>query len=376
MPLLILLAATGLLFLLQRKIYEKYWARGLDVKVDLGRDRYIFEGDSIHMEEELSNNKLLPLPWVYVKYQLSGNGKPKIYASDMFSILFRQRIRRKKSYTLEERGVYTLGSVDLISHDLFLTRTFSKIKTDMPGSVTVYPRLLAEQEWPVSSEQLTGEVIARRFYLEDPYIFKGIREYQTSDSFRRINFRASAKVGQWMVNVHETTISQRVTLLLGMDKGSEFYDPVLYEHALRIAGTLAAQYENAGIPVELISNGTDALLKKSTRVEAGCGAGHVYEVLEALARMNLEKEEGSITAELEKQAAAVNADSLSILITPCWKRGVREAYQSLCERQGACFWFMPVTAAQEKDPEFEPARWKEQTPGLYWWKPGEGKVVS
>ena len=97
MPLLILLAATGLLFLLQRKIYEKYWARGLDVKVDLGRDRYIFEGDSIHMEEELSNNKLLPLPWVYVKYQLSGNGKPKIYASDMFSILFRQRIRRKNS---------------------------------------------------------------------------------------------------------------------------------------------------------------------------------------------------------------------------------------------------------------------------------------
>lgn len=368
MPLLIILVLVGFLMLLQRKIYEKNWSKGLDAQVDLGKDRYIFQGDSIQVEETLSNDKLLPLPWVYVKYQLSVNGRPRIYCSEMFSITFRQRIRRKRSYVLEDRGVYTLGSVDLVSHDLFLTKTLSKVATDRPGRITVYPRLLEEQEWPVSCRQMMGEIITRRFTLEDPYLFKGIREYQDSDSLRSINFRASARAGQWMVNVHELTVSQKVTLLLGMDKGAQYYDAELYEHALRIAGTLAARCEGEGIPVGLISNGTDALLKTPITVSAGCGQEHIYEILEALARMDIEKEEGTITEVLAEVGRQADPDTLYILITPCYKEEIREAFEGLCSRQSDCRWILPVTSFQLQDEDFLPRDWEERVPGFYLWK--------
>ncbi len=39
---------------------------------------------------------------------------------------------------------------------------------------------------------MMGDIATKRFLMEDPYMFKGIREYQPHDSFKSINFKAYA----------------------------------------------------------------------------------------------------------------------------------------------------------------------------------------
>ena len=367
MPIVITLAAAGALFLLQQLLYKLLWSKGLFASVDLGRDRYIFEGEKIEVEETLVNDKWLPLPWVYFKFQLSNNGKPAIYQSDMFSIANRRRIRRKRRFTLPARGVWTIGEVDLVSHDLFLSRTYSKVDRTYPGSVTVYPRLIDADEMQLSYEQLSGDIVSRRFSLEDPYLFKGIRDYQPTDPMKSVNFRASARTGDWKVNVHETTVSQRVCLIVGMDKSTRYYDPVVYEQALRIAGTLAALYERRGVPVSLWSNGADSLQGTATEVEAGCGEDHIYDILGALARMDAEHEEGSSVEKLEQLAAEPERDTQYVLISPAYRRGMREAYEALHAAADSTLWIMPITVAESGDTYFEPHNWPEEVPNFRFW---------
>ncbi len=365
MTLIVILACAGLFYLLQLLLYKSVWGRGLEAELDLGEDRYLFEGESITVTETLINDKWLPLPWVYFKYKLSGNGKPLIYQSDMFSIANRRRIRRKRPFRLSERGVYTVDEVNLVSHDLFLTRTFAKNLPVSPGTVTVYPRLLSADEFPLSPQQLSGDIIARRLFPEDPFLFKGIRDYEPGDSFKDINFSASARSLEWKVNRHETTVSEEVCLFLGMDKSTRYYDPVVYEQALRIAGTLCAFYEREGIPVSLYSNGLDSLQGGPIEVEPGCSEEHIYTVLASLARLDTEREEGSISNEMRK--AASSQATQYVLITPAYRHGVREAYETLREQAPDSLWIMPVTVAENRDPYFEPGSWRDSLPGFFFW---------
>ena len=73
MPILIIFAVAGLLYLLQDQIYRRFWSRHLHADVEF-TDHFIHEGESTELIETLSNGKILPLPWVYVKFKIHCNG--------------------------------------------------------------------------------------------------------------------------------------------------------------------------------------------------------------------------------------------------------------------------------------------------------------
>ena len=94
MPILVIFLVAGLIYLLQDRVYKKFWNVNLHVDVKF-EDKFIHEGEDTYLKETLSNGKILPLPWVYVKFQINRNGKVSHYRSDLFSIRFYQKIRRR-----------------------------------------------------------------------------------------------------------------------------------------------------------------------------------------------------------------------------------------------------------------------------------------
>ena len=74
MPILVIFAVAGLIYLLQDRIYKRFWNVNLHADVEF-EDQFIYEGEDTHLRETLSNGKILPLPWVYVKFQINRNGK-------------------------------------------------------------------------------------------------------------------------------------------------------------------------------------------------------------------------------------------------------------------------------------------------------------
>ena len=124
------------------------------------------------------------------------------------------------SYTLRptQRGDYAFGQVRVFaSTSLGLAqRRFSCAK---PQSVKVYPAfmILRQYELLAISNQLTALGIKRIRRVGNYTEFEQIKDYVAGDDFRTINWKASARRHELMVNVYQTERSQQVLCLI--DKG-------------------------------------------------------------------------------------------------------------------------------------------------------------
>ena len=84
-----------LLFVIQKRVYEKLWQRSLYVSVSFGNEP-IFEGDQGELKEIIENKKRLPLSVLKVKFKtdrhlIFGNEKgsrttDQYYRNDIFRI--------------------------------------------------------------------------------------------------------------------------------------------------------------------------------------------------------------------------------------------------------------------------------------------------
>lgn len=92
-----------LLFVLQKKLYERLWRRHLTVSVEFARD-HIFQGDWGELEEIIENRKRLPLAMLKVKFKTDrhlvfGDRKgsrttDQFYRNDVFRIGGLEKVTR------------------------------------------------------------------------------------------------------------------------------------------------------------------------------------------------------------------------------------------------------------------------------------------
>lgn len=326
---------------LQRLIYQKFWSKNLDASVKFS-DRYMIAGEETEVVETMTNAKILPLPWVHMKFEIFRNGKTdNQFRNDLFNILFHQQIVRKSKLKLERRGVYQIKKINLLSYDLFISKKLYR-NYDNQATITVYPQGVSGDDIQVPYEKLMGEIATRRYTLEDPFLFKGIREYQPEDSFRNINFKASARNNRWLVNTHEYTLDQKVRIVLLTDKTYAYSEEEEYEAGLRYAAELANRLEQDGVPVELWSNGLDSLEGTEPRLKEGCSSQHTEAILEALARLDIQVT-GTPGEQLIRQLSDEReADEYYVIICPDHSKRLVEAYQQLRNYTDACMYISPV----------------------------------
>lgn len=179
----------------QRSLYEKLWQKSLYVSVSFGKDP-LFEGEQGELKEIIENKKRLPLSMLKVKFKtdrhlLFGNEKgsrttDQYYRNDVFRIGGGERVTRTLRFRGGRRGYYTIDEVSLVASDLFF---LSQLVADVPlkTEVYIYPRPYDAARLRQSLIQMNGEMLSRRHLLEDPFEYRGIREYQPYDDMRSIN---------------------------------------------------------------------------------------------------------------------------------------------------------------------------------------------
>ena len=133
MKLIVAAFTAWLLWFLSGVFLEKFWAKGLQVSLYF-LQQAVVEGESACLKETITNNKLLPLPFLHVKFQMgrellflnskNSNITDQNYRSDLFSCMPWQEIRRTLRFTCKKRGYYSIRQADLVSYDLFLFRHF------------------------------------------------------------------------------------------------------------------------------------------------------------------------------------------------------------------------------------------------------------
>ncbi len=270
------LITVAVLYLLQKFVYKKYTFKSLEYKVSLDSSE-VTVGDDLYMYEELTNNKLLPVPFIKISTNLpiglafrlarfeNGKAVDEFVGSvdSTFVMKGRQRIRRRWRINCKKRGVYSLGNAMLVSNDLtgFNPISFAlEVPKSSSTTVTVLPHSV-ELERDFSSLQcLSGDIIARRSLLTDSMLRCGVRDYTDHDPMNKINWKLTASHGKLMVNIEEYMKKLQSNVVINMcsqiiERGDEVPEnPEFIEYNITVAASLLERFANENVPVRLIAN--------------------------------------------------------------------------------------------------------------------------
>ena len=245
MLILFLCCAFAVIYL-ARQAYSRLWRRDLDAEITFS-DPAVYAGETVTLEEVITNRKHLPLPRLEVSFRI-----PKglefldaentvlsdyVYKRDVFSLRSMEMIKRRYRVSCTQRGRYQVSQLRLRSQSFFGKTDELSVGSPQPQFL-VYAGRTDVSGADRLCDQLLGEQESRRSLYEDPFLFNGIRNYQPSDPMKRINWKAMARTGGLMVNTFASV--QAVSFMIYLDISDEkiIKEDELVEEGIRAAAVL------------------------------------------------------------------------------------------------------------------------------------------
>ena len=261
---MISLFILGLLLLLicWNAYYAAHWHRNLSVSVDFLQD-YVYAGEQTQMTEQIENRKRLMLPVLEVTFHVdkklsfldceNTNVSDFIYKRDIFALLGYQRVTRRLTLTCPKRGYYRIDESWLTTFSLLHRRRFS-MEFPANAELYVYAARTNISDIVVACERLMGNIQCAKRLYEDPFAFSSIREYTVTDPMNTINWKASARTGELMVNTFESTLTEKVMIYLDLEDSAILKYEYLVEESISIASSLSQKLIARGMEVGICVN--------------------------------------------------------------------------------------------------------------------------
>lgn len=245
-----------------RKYYQKHWRHSFDAKVRFSQD-YVYAGEQTKLYEVIENRKKLPVPVLEVLFSArkelvfkdteNTNVSDYIYKRDIFSALGYQKITRQIDVLCTKRGYYTIDEIELKSYSMLYDKRYG-IRIPNETSLYVYPARADISDVMMICEKMLGTLQCAKHLYEDPFAFRSIREYTLTDPMKTINWKASAKTGNLMVNTFDSALSEKVMIYLDIEDSGILKQDELVEDSISVAATLVRKLIAQGIEVGLYMN--------------------------------------------------------------------------------------------------------------------------
>lgn len=234
------------------------------------RKSLLFPGEETEIEYTIVNDKLLPLVWLElcqdaperdcltpdesferreaIDTQEEGAQPYPVYRRSFSFLMGYETLTLSSRWTARRRGVYKPRRLLLRSGDGFgLTQMERQSPAERLPELVVYPRPV-EVDVSLFLHSYRQQPSAALGLTEDMSVLRGVRPYQTTDSWKRINWRMAARQpGELNVNFYETV--EPVQVLFVLD-GESFHDPKderALEEALEVLASVIRELSARGI---------------------------------------------------------------------------------------------------------------------------------
>lgn len=343
------------LFKLQQQLYKRIWNRSLNVKIRFACTQ-LFEGEQGELLEVIENRKRLPLSMLKVKFQTDRNlvfsdtegsrVTDRFYRNDVFQIGGGERITRTLTFTGKRRGYYKIIGIDLVAADLLLTTEMVESRQEECW-LYVYPRPFISKEFHQSLQQLNGEILTKRHLIEDPFEYRGIREYQPYDDMRSINWKATARTGELKVNQKNYTALQTIRIFFNIEDTGVLKKEDAVELSLRITAGLAQFFLAQGIRVALYGNGVDIMNGEPVHIEASAGCGQMDRIYRALARVDTSRSVAPFKEVFGERLLTQGKGTRTMLVSPNGYEDLLALLKEYEKQNGEYVWFYPIWEREE-----------------------------
>lgn len=379
MRLLIALFVVYVIYSLQLRLYRKYWDSGLKVDLKFSKSVVPF-GEKVELVEVIENQKPLALPILNVKFATSrsfmfgeednANVSDRYYRNDIFSILGYQRIERRLEFVTTARGVFRISELQVSSKDLFLKHPFAHIMEN-ETELTVLPKRIPMKNYIQIRNQLMGDFEMNRFDNPDPFAFRGIRPYQSYDTMKDINWKATARLNSLMVNQFQPTTESEARIYLNLRPYMKSQADFLAEHAISIVSTIAADYIGHGVNVGFYTNGWDIDVRDDSeytegkddekmdnpKLEPDSGREHMKSLDIILSRLSLSKKPSDMMEILRDGFEHVTGNVTHMIISTYRDDALYDFFREHMTGN-SLYWIVPEREGNEVDLRY---------PGMFRW---------
>ena len=349
MEVIVILIILAIAALSETLVYHFFGVKGLTYTAALNKSE-VMEGDSVVLTEELSNRKVLPLPFVKTEIiapcLLDFHTEVKIskeqlsYIPSVFSLKGREKCTRVRNIKCTGRGVFELGATSLYGSDLFGFSGFTLL-TGVKEPLTVLPTPLNAEDFEPCSRLFFGDVTVRRFICEDPFLVSGSHEYTGREPMNTIFWNGTARAGKLMALNKDFTTSARVLILLNFQRRDDIItaapDPVC-EVLIKAAALALDESVRIGAEFGLMMN-----LPGEEACEVNSGEGFRMKQLRRLAAVKPDCKYG--VAEFIDRAG-IDGYTDIVLITPTLSVETADKLKELKNKGYGIFVYSPRNDAE------------------------------
>jgi uncharacterized protein (DUF58 family) len=288
-------------------IWARVHARGLEVSVERTTDR-LQVGQEAEARVRLKSESMWTKLWLEVEDETD---MPGAWPKTVVTLPSKGNRNWKLNMRCRRRGVYTAGPVRITTGDPFGLFRFSRTYGERT-SLMVLPQPEELPYFWAPAAQLPGEgVVRRRTHYVTPNA-ASIREYHPGDSYNRIHWRSTARLGRLMVKTFEMDPTSNIWIVLDLhgavQVGAE--DESTEEYGVRIAASLAYRFLNANRMLGLMMFGRETVV-----LDPGRGGQQYNRILESLATADAS---GStpLAQVLQEEGRRFGRHTTLIVITP------------------------------------------------------------
>ncbi len=287
----------------------------------------------------VANASLLPVPYLVVADQpgslYTGNENNRL-----MSLRAGERTELVYHIRALNRGAFRIGPVTVRFSDPLGLYPVARTIPDEARFV-VYPRI-HPIDLPVHHGLPAGRITTATRIYEDPTRYRSVREYVPGDEIRRVNWKASARLGSLHSTEWLPTLNVPVMIVLNLT-ASAYSRRHRYAHTERTidaAASLVHHLATRGQEVGLVTTGLikDIPERVMPSIKVGGGMAHAVGILETLAQLALNDqdedpverllEHGSIPfgTRLFYLGAPLAADSIAALASSTGDRSLLRLY--------------------------------------------------
>ncbi len=337
MPLITATIVVVLIYVLQKVIYARLWHKGLGASCRFSRD-FIDCGESAELSLVIENAKRLPLPIFQLKFSVEKSLKfddmvnaaitDKYYKTEAFALMGNQRVTRKLSFIGASRGVVNVTDMSMIVHDFLMTRAFAATVSDS-DTIYVFPRKMLDLDFDMFFRGIVGNIETRRSLIEDRLTFRGIREYQSFDGMRSINWKQSAKSGELMVNVRGYSMDSEVKIMVNLDTESMIEVDRVFEETLSLASSFTRRILLSKMAVSLYVNAVDRNGNIIQETGAGQDLSHGITIDKVLTEVSKSRGSEVFLEKIDSEIKHASENIHFLIISPYHKDDLMEKLEQL-----------------------------------------------
>jgi len=277
-------------------VWNQFSLFGLHYKRHLSQTR-AFLGETIQLTLEIRNQKLLPLSWLEIvdvcpsDLHVDGGevvANPASHVGEFRTFWMPgafQRLSRRFTIHCSQRGYHVYGPATVHTGDGFGFFSRKAIGPER-DQIIVYPRLYSAADLRLPSKNPFGQRAVEARLFEDPLRTVGIREWQPSDSLRRVHWKATARHQQILSRVYEPSEEPQILIFLNVATLPRHWQgtiPELMERAISVAASLAAVSAELRLPFGMIANGVLPGSDQPVRLLPSRSHNQLVRILESLA---------------------------------------------------------------------------------------------